>query len=188
MIARVSRRVGQLYYRRRPAWASRLPGLTVDYRRGRCYDSALPEPTEQQADQADPQVLHWRSHPLVDEYPKSIGLLAAIAVAATAATMAFNGLIYGLVAALLLCVSMASYLLPTTCTLDDEGAETRFMGQTQRLAWSQVRRVAKGRKGVFLSPRAEPSRVDSFRGLLLRFAGNADEVVSFVESRTDNIS
>ncbi len=151
----------------------------------------MPEPTEKQADQADqadPQMLRWRSHPLVDEYPKSIGLLAAIAVAAAAATMAFDGLIYGLITVPLLCVSMAGYLLPTTCTLDAEGAETRFMGQTQRLAWSQVRRVAKGPKGVFLSQRARPSRLDSFRGLLLRFAGNADEVVSFVESRANDIS
>ena len=143
----------------------------------------LPEPIEQQAADAGAESLCWRCHPLVDDYPRSVLLLAAIAAACIGAAVAFDGAGYGVIAGVLLCVSLGRYLLPTRFTLDGDGAEVRFMGQTQRMAWSQVRRVSRHPKGLFLSDRPTPSRLDSFRGLLLRFADNADEVTSFVEDK-----
>jgi len=143
----------------------------------------LSEPTEQQADDAGAKSVCWRSHPLVDDYPRSVLLLAAIAAACAGAAVAFDGAGYGVIAGVLLCVSLGRYLLPTRFTLDGDGAQVRFMGQTQRMAWSQVRRVSRHPKGLFLSDRPAPSRLDSFRGLLLRFTDNADEVTSFVEDK-----
>lgn len=149
---------------------------------------SLPDPTEQQAADAGETVLRWRSHPLVDDFPKSVLLVAAIVGAAVIAAIGFGGAGYGVIAGVLLCVSLGRYLLPTRFTLDGNGAEVRFMGQGRRLPWSQVQRMSRHPKGVFLSDRPVASRLDSFRGMLLRFAGNDDEVMSFVESKVATMS
>ena len=145
-------------------------------------------PNEEQAADADSDSLCWRSHPLVDDYPRSVLLLAAIAAVCGGAAVAFGGVAYGVMAGVMLCISLSRYLLPTVFTLDGGGARASFLGQTQRMAWSQVKRAASHPKGVFLSDRPAPSRLDSFRGMLLRFAGNADEVTSFVDDRVATLS
>lgn len=148
----------------------------------------VPNTCEQQAPLAGEEVLRWRSHPLVDDYPKSILLAVAILGTCAAATLCFGGVTYGVLAALMLAVSLSRYLLPTEFVLDGQGVEACFLGQTQRMAWSQVRRVSVRAKGVYLSPQRAPSRLDSFRGVQLRFAKNNDEVVRFVESKVSTIS
>jgi len=127
--------------------------------------------------------LCWRSFPLADDYPRSLLLVAAVVAICVVAAVVFGGAGYGLIALALLALSLGRYFVPTDYELDAEGATIRLLGQARRVAWPEVRRVSVGRQGVFLSPFARPSRLDSFRGALLRFAGNADEVVSFVQRR-----
>ena len=112
------------------------------------------------------------------------GRWAAVVGICVAVGVSFGGAGYGLLAGVLLGASLGRYFVPTRFELDAEGVIVRFLGQTRRVPWGAVRRVAVGREGVFLSPFAEPSRLDSFRGTLLRFAGNGDEVVSFVQRHT----
>ncbi len=129
------------------------------------------------------ETLRWRSFPLVDDFPRSLVLVAAVVAICVVVAMAFGGAGYGLLSLALLGVSLARYFVPTNFELDEEGATVRLLGQVRRVPWSQVRRVSVDRTGVHLSPFARPSRLDSFRGTYLRFAGNADEVVSFVKRR-----
>jgi hypothetical protein len=106
--------------------------------------------------------------------------MAAVCVAVY---LAFGGLGYALLAAGMLAVSLSSYLLPTWYELGATSVVVRFLGQAREIPWSTVRRVSVQRDGVYLSPAEQPSRRDRFRGVFLRFAGNADEVVSFVRSK-----
>jgi hypothetical protein len=130
--------------------------------------------------------LRWRSHPLVDEFPRSLLCVGAVAAACAAAGFAFGGAGYALVSGGLLAVALARYLLPTEYELNEAGARTRFLGSTRLLPWNGVRRFDVDRAGVHLSPFAEPSRLDPFRGMSLRFCGNADEVVEFVRRRAQS--
>jgi len=125
----------------------------------------------------------WRSHPLVDDFPRSALVLAAIAAASVAAAMAFDGAGYGAIAAALLAASLARYLLPTRYELRPDGIAIRFLGTTRLVGWHDVKRVEMCRDGVFLSPLPRRSRLDSFRGTFLRFNGNRDEVVNFVREK-----
>jgi hypothetical protein len=109
--------------------------------------------------------------------------VAASVAVCVAAGVGFGGAGYALLAAAMLAVSLARYFLPTWYELGEAGVAVRFLGRVRAVPWSQVQRVATHREGVFLSPFERPSRLDPFRGTFLRFAGNADEVVSFVESR-----
>jgi len=76
-----------------------------------------------------------------------------------------------------------SYFLPTWYELDADGVAVRFLGRTRWVAWTEVRRTQVHGEGVQLSPFERPSRLESFRGTFLRFAGNRDEVVSFVKGQ-----
>ena len=125
----------------------------------------------------------WRSHPLVDEFPRSALLPAAILGASCAVALAFEGLGYGLVAAAVLAASLGRYLLPTRYELREDGAVVWFLGRGRLVPWGEVKRVEVGHEGVFLSPFARRSRLDSFRGTFLRFNGNRDEVLGFVHEK-----
>ena len=129
------------------------------------------------------ETLRWRSHPIVDDYPRSVLLVTVVLAACVAVHMAFGGAGYALLAAAFFAVSLGRYFLPTDYELDQDGAAVRFLGTVRRVRWEDVRRVAVHDEGVQLSPFERPSRLESFRGTFLRFAGNADEVVSFVESQ-----
>ncbi len=129
-------------------------------------------------------VIEWRSWPIRDDVPKSLLLVAVVLVVCVGVGFSFDGLGYGLIAVAILGVGLSRYFLPTRYTLDETGVLARFMGQTQRMPWSDVRRTLVHREGIHLSPFPEPSRLDSFRGVFLRFAGNADEVTPFVERHT----
>ena len=140
----------------------------------------------QEASDAAGERLGWRSCPLVDQFPRSLLLVGACVAVCVLAAIAFDAAGYALLSAALLAVSLARYLLPTGFELDEHGVTVRFLGQARKVPWSQVRRILVQPRGVFLSPFRRPSRLDSFRGTFLRFAGkgeNADEVVSFVQDR-----
>ena len=129
------------------------------------------------------ETLSWRSHPVVDDYPRSALLALLLAALCVAIGASFGGVGYGALAAAVLAGSLARYFLPTRYELNESGVVVRFLGQARRIPWAAVRRATVHRVGVFLSPFERPSRLDSFRGTLLRFAGNADEVVAFVNER-----
>jgi len=143
--------------------------------------------------------LSWRSHPVVDDYPRSLLLVAIVVAVCVGVWVSFGGLGYAVLAAAFLMGSLVRYFVPTHYELGDAGVAVRFLGHTRRVSWPEVRRVAVHREGVFLSPFERPSRLDSFRGTFLRFAcGDKrpacrkwckraacthDEVVSFVQGQ-----
>ena len=134
------------------------------------------------------ETLCWRSHPVVDDYPRSVLLIAIVAAVCVGAHVAFGGVAYAVLAAAFLAVSLRSYFLPTWVELDEAGVRLRFLGRTRAVAWGEVRRVDVHKEGVHLSPFPELSRLDSFRGTFVRFAGNADEVERFVRRRVATAS
>jgi len=136
-----------------------------------------------QGENAPARSLSWRSLPVADDFPRSLLLVGAVAASCVAVGVAFGGAGYALLAAALLGASLARYFAPTRYVLDERRAAARFLGHTRGVAWGEVRRVTRHREGVHLSPFERPSRLDSFRGTFLRFAGNGEEVVRFVESQ-----
>lgn len=78
---------------------------------------------------------------------------------------------------------LREYLFPVSFRLTTRGAYVVNGPARLFLAWEDVRRATHGDDGVFLSPLARPSRLDSFRGVTLCFAdGNDDAVLSTVRS------
>ena len=127
--------------------------------------------------------LQWRSYPLVDDFPRSLLCVAVFVGFCVLTGLAFGGVGYGVIAAVLVGGSLGRYFLPTYFALDEDGVTIRMLGRSRTIPWTDVKRISVRSCGMFLSPFPAPSRLDSFRGAFLRFRGNADEVTRFVESK-----
>ena len=125
--------------------------------------------------------LRWESHPLRREKAtKSILLVALIVASSTAAAFGFEHWFYGVFSLGALTASLSRYFFPTYYVLDGEGVSSEHLGFKQRRSWAEFRRVDEHRDGIFLRPSARPSRLDSFRGVFLRFDQNREDVMRFV--------
>ncbi len=160
----------------------------IDARCGRLLDSGMTMCGEGEQNPPAENTIRWQSRPIADDFPVSLLLVAACVGACAGAAVAFGGLLYAGLAAVVLGVSLARYFLATDYEMDEQGVTVRYFGQSRTVPWSKVRRVTVGPKGVYLSPFEKASRLDSFRGTLLRFAGNAEKVVEFVDGQVASTS
>jgi hypothetical protein len=134
-------------------------------------------------DQRAPAPLSWKAHPLIDESrSRSTLLCALIAGCSLAAGLSFEGLAYGLIALVVLLLSLSRYLLPTRYSLDEKGVEISHLGRRQACPWTQLRRLDIHENGIFLSPFTRASRLDSFRGYFLRFGREKNSIIDFART------
>jgi len=129
--------------------------------------------------------LEWVSHPVKRRPWVSLAVtlfncMCGALVHATTGSAAFTGL-----ALVILFASLAKFYFPTRYVLDNEGVTVKTTTQTLKKPWSQYRSSYSDKNGLLLSPFAEPSRLENFRGLYLIFANNKDEVTAFVRARVD---
>jgi len=94
-----------------------------------------------------------------------------------------------LLSAILLLVGVHDFLLPTTYRLSTEGVSSRTLWIRRHKPWSFCRSYWVDAHGVLLSPFPGRSRLESHRGLYLRFAGaDRQAVVRFVQSKINRPS
>ncbi len=132
----------------------------------------------------DGAALCWRSWPLV-ERPARSALAALVVVAAAAAVYALvHNVALTALGALVLVASLHGHIFPRRYALDEEAVSVSVLGMKRRRAWEYFHSYYADRMGVMLSTFTYPSRIDSFRGVSLRFAGgNRDEVTAFVKRK-----
>ncbi|MFC1587171.1 hypothetical protein ACFL54_02575 [Planctomycetota bacterium] len=119
--------------------------------------------------------IEWVSFPVLDEKRIKTLVLLAVIFAVSAAAAFFFSFGYGLISVLLLAVSLGRYFFPTRYRVDDSGVKTTFLGFTQLREWGIYARHVVHKDGIFLSPFQENSRLDSFRGLFVRFSPELDK-------------
>jgi len=112
-------------------------------------------------------------------------LAAAVAAFVLAMSLAVQVLFgspwWGLLALLLLGLSVAPFYVGATYVVAEEGASAGGLFATHRRAWTEVKGCFPDAEGVLLSPLERPTRLAYTRGLYLRFADNRDEVMDRVE-------
>ena len=129
-----------------------------------------------------PTSLRWTVHPAADEPVRAAALLAVVAVAGLLTQRVTGSTALGVGGGVVLLMSLRAWFLPRHYALDAEGArEDGPLCPPQRVGWGEVRQVARSRFGVYLSTLHSDSRFVRSRGLFLRTAGNASEVLAFVE-------
>jgi hypothetical protein len=86
-----------------------------------------------------------------------------------------------LAVATIMLASTADFIFPVKFRVDADGVECSTVFKRTTIQWSQVRRCYLDDEGVKLSPLAQASRLEAFRGVYLRFNNNRDEVVESVK-------
>ena len=135
---------------------------------------------------AEETSVSWVSLPL--QHAPWKGLVLALVVGATAAAVFLGTQSAGwaLLSVVLLLAGVHDFLLPTTYQLSDEGASSRILWVRRHKPWSSCRSCWVDAHGVLLSPFPQRSRLESHRGLYLRFAGaDRQAVVRFVQSKVN---
>ena len=151
----------------------RVNALTKARRSGYTPTDLTDLPEEKEA--REEVILTWRIHRLRDE-PQKIGLVAlGYGIALAFWRLAFPyplGLFLPVVA---LTGAMAEYLFPVDYKLTNKGAYCSCGPAIKlEIAWDAVRRATVGKDGVYLSTLKIPSRLDSFRGIRLRFSQGSE--------------
>ena len=98
-------------------------------------------------------------------------MLATVVITLTSLSIlwADGDVFMALLAAAILLVSIAPFLLPTRYTLTQREVIVQMPGWSKRRAWGDLRRWEEGKGGFFLSPFSKPRRfLDGRRGVSLR--------------------
>lgn len=140
----------------------------------------LPVTASRSGTAAEETILEWRVH-LAAREPGRAALVWLIVVAAGGwAVFLFHHIVPGLITILLLTGAAGEYLLPVTYRLTTVAAEARSPLMWRRVAWADVRRVYASEDSVKLSPLKYGGRRETFRGVLLRCAGNRAAVLAAI--------
>jgi hypothetical protein len=129
--------------------------------------------------------LSWRSWPIVDR-PRTLLIVLPIFVATPAAVYVFTTeIVWIFIAALILTLGLREYFFPMRYTINEQGVCVHHYLWKRLRPWNEVRRVVKSQHGVFLSPFPGPSRLESYRGIYLRYANNQKEVLEILNLFVD---
>ena len=130
-------------------------------------------------------VLRWEDHP-AKRHPWSLAFFAvALLTVGAAAAEIFGSRWLGAAAAAVLAVAFRGFLLKTTYTLDDAGAEARGLLGAHVVGWDEVTRFRHDPAGAALGTAPNPGLRDRLTALRLTFTPRAERkaVVRFVLTR-----
>jgi hypothetical protein len=128
-------------------------------------------------------IFEWRTHPLGDDPRRALLFCLALAVTLAIVWWSFRHLGWTLFAALLLSGSLYRFWLPMHYRLSETELESRqgFLRVTRRLA--DFRRVELEARGAFLSPYAEPNRLEQYRGVYLPYPADSEPLKRFLRHK-----
>lgn len=133
-------------------------------------------------DDDEREILEWMTHPLrrkpliatiVTIFIFTIGFIVYYMTVSKAFTT---------LALVVLFASLTKFYFPTKFRLTDKKITIKTTTQTISKDWSIYRSYYPDNNGILLSPFANPSRLENFRGMYLIFADNKEDVVRFVKT------
>lgn len=143
---------------------------------------AEPDETGQDAED-DPVLLQWVTHPARVRPAVTIILILFLTLMVAIVYSLTESIIFTIVGALILWGSLSQYFLPTRFTFYDSKVRVKYTVNAIEKEWRLFRSYYRDKNGVLLSPFVGPSRLENFRGLYVRFAGNKDEVMAVVADK-----
>ncbi len=128
--------------------------------------------------------MEWTAHP-ARKRPQDVMLaVCVVTLTAWAVLIGLGSPWLALVAACLLVVAIAPFLLPTRYRLDADGIAERRLWMTRSRRWADLRRIDVGRGAALVSPYGQPRWLDRYRGIIVYFDGaERDAVIRALEER-----
>lgn len=115
-------------------------------------------------------VLAWRVHLLRRDPSRLPALLLVLFLGAACVWLLFGRPLPVVAALILLLGASSEYLFPISYRITTEGVYADAPASRMALRWKEARRCFSVPAGLVVTPLAAPSRLDAFRGVLLRFA------------------
>ncbi|NUL82716.1 MAG: hypothetical protein HUU60_08360 [Armatimonadetes bacterium] len=88
----------------------------------------------------------------------------------------FNSPLMAIAAFWMLLSASADFLFPMRFKISDESVRARAGLSMREIRFDKVKRIDWGRAGAMLSPLANPSRLDAFRGVFLYYGDCESEI------------
>lgn len=126
--------------------------------------------------------IEWSCHPVKRKPVLSIGITLLVLFIIAMVYNTTQSVFFGLLAFIIMFVSLAKFYFPTHYRLSDKGVTVKTTTQTLAKNWSDYRSFYPDKNGVLLSPFAQPSKLENFRGLFIMFNDNSDVVTSFIKN------
>ncbi len=135
--------------------------------------------------------LKWKTHPMKDSWKATAGAISAIVLAAMSVFLISGNLVFSAISLLILVFSLSPFFFPTEYQLGPDSISVKGPFSRKLRSWSYFRRYYPDRKGVFLSPFSRPSRLESFRGIYVRFGGGTSEeerrgIIELISSKVED--
>lgn len=124
--------------------------------------------------------------------PKKVGIFIAFVIAINALLLGFYRDIYihhpvfVVLGNIILIGSISDFLFPSRFRLTTEGAECRNLLTKKKIPWQDVRNCYLCNDGIKLSPLTRQNRLENFRGFMLLFNNNKEEVINHVKRLASN--
>jgi len=83
--------------------------------------------------------------------------------------------------------AVGEFLFPVRYKVTEEGIEVSSFLHDRKVRWEQIRRLTVFPDSLFLSPYPKPSRLDSLRGVWLRWEGDPGEFQRLIQICQANI-
>lgn len=119
-------------------------------------------------------LLSWRIHLLRRDSSRLPVLGIVFLFAFITIWLMFHSPLPAVAAVLLLLGATSEYLFPVRYRITTEGVYADALTSRHALRWKEVKRAVPDPMGIILTPLASPSRLDAFRGVLLRFAPDGE--------------
>lgn len=129
------------------------------------------------------KVLRWRVWPAARDWRTTCALGLLLIVLWVATGLVMKQAVWVVVAVLFLGGSLLPFFGPTWYELTEDGVVVRGLLYRRTKEWSAFRGYRADEHAVLLSPFSRPSRLDTFRGVVLRLQDNREEVIAFVERK-----
>jgi hypothetical protein len=131
--------------------------------------------------QDDGPTLVWTVHPVKRKPFVSAAVTVFVIVISLIVYSWMQSPWFTILALLIMLGSLAKFYFPTGYKLSARGVTMKTTTQTLFKEWSIYRSCYPDKKGILLSPFAEPSRLENFRGLYVMFEGNNREVTAYCQ-------
>ena len=135
--------------------------------------------TESSADEAA-NAFRWSCHPLRKRPLVSVLVTLFVVFAVAYVYYSFDSVGFAFLTLIVFSLSLARYYFPTHYRLSEKGVTIKTPTQTISKQWSEYRSFYPDKNGVLLSPFAEPSRLENFRGIYLMYGGKREQIISYV--------
>lgn len=138
-----------------------------------------------QAHEAEHVLLEWHVHLAREQPLRTAIVIIAIAFAITLGYAWLQSWLGAVVTGFVLICALSDFFFPVCYRLTSRGAEVRGFLSWHTIEWERVRScyLDSNGLGVKLSPFPYPTRLNAFRGIYLRFADNADEVLKIIQRK-----